>query len=318
MSRPVVSIAIPTFERPAYLRTALASVVAQTYDNLEIVILDNASSYDPAVELSEFLADRRVTFYRNDCNIGQTPNFIGSVMKTTGKYVAILGDDDIWTPDFIERLVTPMIANPEIIVSFCDHEIISGDGAVDVAKTEEYTSFFARNVLSEGVHRPFEDIALIYRSICVISGSVIRKDAIDWAAVPLTLPSFSDIYIAYLLAVTGKACYFTPKRMMKYRHHAGTMTSSDHSARRAADRWTLEFWATFMRDARLKERAYYKMMCARKVAHIMIGRLRKGNVDGLWGDLAKFTGMGIIDPRVPFYHLMYQYQFRRKGIRRTP
>ena len=95
----------------------------------------------------------------------------------TGEYVAILGDDDVWRPDFIATLLAPMLARPEIIVSFCDHDIINSAGKLDIETTERVTHHFGRHLLRDGVYRAFDDIALVYRSICVVSGAIIRKDA---------------------------------------------------------------------------------------------------------------------------------------------
>jgi glycosyltransferase involved in cell wall biosynthesis len=311
---PLVSVVIPTYDRPAYLRLAVASVLQQTYPHLEIIVQDNASQQDPAVILAEF-DHPRLRLARNARTIGQTANFLAGITQATGKYIALLGDDDVWQPDFIATLVAPMEADPEIVVAFCDHDIIDCDGRLDTAETEEVTRRFGRHVIGEGAHRPFDDIALLYRAICVVSGALIRVDGIDWSRVPPELPSCSDIFISYLLAVSRGRCWYTSRRLMQYRYHP-TQVMRQHGARHTYAPWTLELWLTFLRDVQLEHRGYYRMVCTRWAIIIVLDRLVRRDWKGAFGKVGKFFAMGIFDPRVVIYHLFYTARFRALGIKR--
>src|SRR5260370_6779079 len=107
----LVSVVIPTFDRPGYLRIALASAVAQSYRNLEIIICDNASPADPSGILAEF-GDPRIRLHRNASNLGPTPNTLLGVAMATGKYVATLGDYELWRPALIPALIPPLAPDP--------------------------------------------------------------------------------------------------------------------------------------------------------------------------------------------------------------
>jgi len=311
---PLVSVVIPTYDRPAYLRLALASALGQTYRRLEIVVHDNASREDPSALVAE-LADPRIRLYRNPRIIGQTPNILAGVAKATGKYIAILGDDDLWRPDFIATLLAPMEADPEIVVAFCDHDIIDADGRLDAVKTEKVTRRFGRHAIAAGAHRPFDDIALLYRAICVVSGALIRADGIDWSRVPAELPSTSDIYIAYLLAASNGRCWYTPERLMQYRYHP-MQAMQQHGARRSYAPWTLDLWLTFLRDTRLRHRGYYRMVCARWAAIVVLDRLIERDWKAAVASIGKFLAMGVFDPRALIYHLLYTARFQALGIKR--
>ena len=313
-SGPLVSVVIPTFDRPRYLRDAVRAALAQSYPNLEIIVQDNASAHDPAALLAEY-GDPRIRIYRNDRTVGQTANFLVGIARARGTYVAILGDDDLWLPDFVATLVAPMEADAGIAVAFCDHLIIDADGRVDPARTEQVTRRFARHRLRPGAHARFDDIALLYRSICIVSGAVIRRDAIDWSRVPEELPLSADLYIAYLLAAAGGRCWYTPERLMQYRYHPTQITLIDRS-RLAEARRGLNFWLTFLRDDRLGHHAYYKLMCAQKAALIVLDRIARRDWRGLPRDLAAFFRLGLLDPRVLFYHLFYFVRFQAMGMRR--
>jgi glycosyltransferase involved in cell wall biosynthesis len=310
----LVSVVIPTFDRPAYLRIALASAVAQSYRNLEIIICDNASREDPSGIVAEF-NDARIRLHRNTRNLGQTPNIVAGVAMATGKYVAILGDDDVWREDFIATLIAPLEANPEIIVSFCDHDIIDAEGKLNAAATEQVTRRFGRHLLRDGVYRSFDEIALVYRAICVVSASLIRREAIDWTRIPLDLPVSIDLYIAYLLATAGGSCAYTSSRLMQYRYHSLLRPNSFTNVQRSwrADLWcTLDLWMTFLRDERVKNRSYVKMICTRKAVLILIERLRRRDWRSISADVAQFFRWGLLDPRAIYYHIYYFQRFQRE------
>jgi len=102
---PLVSIGIPTFNRPEGLRRTLEQICAQTYPRLEIIVSDNAST-DPMVEeIGRTFAeeDARVTYIRQQANIGAMPNFKHVLRCATGQYFMWAADDDEWSPAFVER-----------------------------------------------------------------------------------------------------------------------------------------------------------------------------------------------------------------------
>jgi glycosyltransferase involved in cell wall biosynthesis len=101
---PLVSVGIPTFDRPAGLRRTLALICGQTYSNLEILVSDNAS---PGSEtegvVREFSArDVRVKYFRQPTNIGAIANFRFVLAKASGDYFMWAADDDEWDAKFIE------------------------------------------------------------------------------------------------------------------------------------------------------------------------------------------------------------------------
>lgn len=301
---------MPTYNRRDYLRLAIASVLAQSHRHIEIIVQDNASPQDPSDMVAAF-ADPRLRLYRNPSTIGQTANFLAGIGHASGKYVAIMGDDDLWQPDFVATLVAPMEADGGIVVAFCDHGIIDAQGRTDAAQTERVTRRFGRHAIRDGVHEAFDDVALVYRAICIVSGAIIRAGAIDWSQVPTDLPASSDIYIAYLLAATGRRCWYTSRRLMQYRYHpAQAMRGA--GARSGYAAWTLEMWRTFLLDRRLRRRGYYRMVCARWALIIAADRLAKRD----WRTLAHWSFLRMLDPRVLVYHLFYLVRFQAMGMRR--
>jgi len=105
MARPLVTIAIPTYNRSGgYLREALASALAQRYEPLEIVVVDNAST-DATGAYVASVADERVRYVRNATNLGVVGNFNACLEHARGAYFLLLHDDDHIDADFVESCV---------------------------------------------------------------------------------------------------------------------------------------------------------------------------------------------------------------------
>ncbi len=100
---PLVTVGIPTYNRPDGLRRTLECIRGQTYPNLEILISDNCSTTPEtrAVALAHQQADPRVKYHRQDTNIGLEANFKYLLEQAKGEYYFWAADDDEWTPDFV-------------------------------------------------------------------------------------------------------------------------------------------------------------------------------------------------------------------------
>lgn len=95
---PLVSVVIPTHNRAPLLRRALQSVCAQTYANLEIIVVDDASTDDTRAVVACF-GDARIRYLRNEENKGGAGTRNVGVRAACGEYIAFLDDDDEWEPD---------------------------------------------------------------------------------------------------------------------------------------------------------------------------------------------------------------------------
>lgn len=310
---PLVSVLVPTFNRHDYLKVTIASALNQRFADFEIVVVDNASEVDPEDVIAGF-NDPRLRYYRNASNLGVTGNIIAASERARGKYVAILGDDDVWDPDFLAALVAPLEADDSLALAFCDHGIIDRDGRPDEATTEQVTRRWQRHKLHEGVYRPFDEIALVYRSICVFSAAVLRRADIDWSAIPRDLDFSVDVYIAYLAARTGRGCYYVPRRLSQYRYHP---TSLGNSLKRADQRFAnardaVFYWDRFLRDRTLsRNKAYFEMKRGFNALVMVLALLRGGRRRQALEQLWKAWTAGLIPPRILAYHLFYALRLHR-------
>lgn len=116
-SRPLVSICIPTYNRAAMVEAAIRSALAQTYEHVRVVVIDNHST-DGTVKLLEYFQSAhpdRFRFVVNDENIGLHGNFQRCVDLAEGPYFKILCSDDVAYPTLVEKQVNVLESHPSVV-----------------------------------------------------------------------------------------------------------------------------------------------------------------------------------------------------------
>ncbi len=147
---PLVTVGIPTYNRPDGLERTLKCILDQTYANLEIIVSDNCST-DAAVlpVLEKYAAqDKRVKFYLQEKNLTIVPNFQFLLDKASGDYFMWAADDDLWDDNFIEVCVNGMLANNDAVLCMTDLKIVGTDGEAKKSKLDRgfmQPNLFVRN-----------------------------------------------------------------------------------------------------------------------------------------------------------------------------
>ena len=100
----LVTVGIPTRNRRVYVMRAIASVLAQSYAQIEVVVSDNAST-DDTVACVRTIDDMRLRLVEHDENIGMVSNFNATLQAARGEFFVMLSDDDYLAPDAIEILI---------------------------------------------------------------------------------------------------------------------------------------------------------------------------------------------------------------------
>jgi glycosyltransferase involved in cell wall biosynthesis len=295
IKEPLVSVVIPTYNRPDYLQQAIASAVNQTYRNIEIIVSDNCSPENPQAIIDSF-HDSRIRFWRQSENIGMLPNQMHAFKMAQGKYLASLHDDDMWNEDFLAKLVPILEADPNLLLAFCDQYIIDGDGNIKEIGTEENTRGFKRDILAPGKHQSFAKIGLIDKSIATAASCLIRNGVIDWDSIPQEVGGMWDLYLTYLCCISGYAAYYYPERLTRYRAHeqTDTMLSGSRNAQAKIRKAQSEIFCykTFMEDSQMQEfHEYFKTKWLEAHTTLGIGLLRNKQITAarpyLWQALKK-------------------------------
>jgi glycosyltransferase involved in cell wall biosynthesis len=123
---PLVTIAIPTFNRALLLKGCILSALAQSYQNFEVIVLDNASTDETGEVLKQF-RDPRLRVVRQKLNVGLLKNWNSCLAEAKGDFFVLLPDDDQITSWMLERCITLVRNEPEIeiVIGLSDNAIAS-------------------------------------------------------------------------------------------------------------------------------------------------------------------------------------------------
>lgn len=114
---PLVSIGLPLYNEEQHLRAALDSLLAQDYENFELVISDNASTDSTPQICAEYAGrDARVRYHRNDTNVGGVDNFNRVLELARGDYFMWASGHDVRHPSYLSRCLAVMEPEPSVIL----------------------------------------------------------------------------------------------------------------------------------------------------------------------------------------------------------
>jgi len=218
MRRPVVDVGIPTRERPHLVLQAIDSVLAQTLSDWRLLVSENGPGGDETERaVAPYLADPRISYAATGADVGGAENWTRVIQHGDAPYVALLHDDDLWDPTFLERRVSFMEAHPDCGFVFSGNKEIDANGVVIRA-----TEF----VLSEGVHQPESIFPLLYEHNVMGQPSIlVRRTAYDAVG-----PYFDSNFFPYwdyemcLRLAARFPCGYLAVRDCSYRMHDVRMT----------------------------------------------------------------------------------------------
>jgi glycosyltransferase involved in cell wall biosynthesis len=245
---PLVSVAMPTFNRPEYLRRALEGVVTQSHSNLEILVGDNGNS-SITREIVESFNDPRITYIGREQNLGMALNVLSLFRQGRGDYFCVLADDDFWGEDFIAKLVGALEQHPKAGMAFSDYFVVDGQSEVQMKATEETTREWGRDQLEPGLHVPAFDVGLVKRNISLVA-SVFRRKSVNLENFLLETANTYDLWLFYLALEHGGGAYFEKDRLMYCRVHTGQDSMNSHVA---LDLNASLCYDRFLEDPRLKD-----------------------------------------------------------------
>ncbi|HEV3223189.1 MAG TPA: glycosyltransferase [Puia sp.] len=126
MDSPLVSVAMPVYNAEKYIMQAIDSVLGQSYPHFELVIVNDGST-DRSKEIIHSYSDKRIRFYDNEVNLGITKTRNKCIQYATGKYIAVLDNDDIALPFRLEKQVEFLESDFDYALCGSFYEVIDGD-----------------------------------------------------------------------------------------------------------------------------------------------------------------------------------------------
>lgn len=219
---PLVSIMIPTYNRPQFFELALQSALRQKYENLEIIVCDNSTDDRTEALIEKYLGDSRLRYHRNKTAKTKEENFAPFEHLAKGEYLQWLMDDDILLDGKIEKMMQAFRENPTARLVTSRRAVIDGEGrlqpnpyAVGVPENEEDYSLFE----GEAVGR---ETLLGWKNFLGEPSAVLFRRA-DlkhhyWRAESRGYKTISDVAM-WLELLEGGDCIFFQKPLSCYRRH---------------------------------------------------------------------------------------------------
>jgi len=214
--QPLVTIAIPTYNRANYLQEAIQSALSQTYTHLEIIVSDNASDDNTQEVVSKF-CDPRISYIRQDTNVGMHANWQFCLEKAAGEFFLLLSDDDTLMPEAIAWLVEQFHV-PNVAMAYCRVAMVDESGrAISLSQlspeTEIGESFILHRLNVGRQGRTAAPSATLFRV----------DDARSYGGYP-AVGLTCDMALSLCLA-TGGEVRFSQRPMVQYRIHSGSVST---------------------------------------------------------------------------------------------
>ena len=222
---PRVTIGVPAYNAARFLAVALDSLVSQTYADLEIIVVDNASTDATGDIVRDFAArDPRIRYVRNPQNIGAGRNFIRCVELTRTELFRWQSADDYSAPTFVERCVAVLDAHPDVAQAY-PRAVLVDENGVELERYDEKISTLADSPRERYLH-VMRSIALVNALYGVMRTDLLRRTAIHGAYLG------ADVVVQEEIALYGKI-WEIPEYLYFRRMHAAA-----HSAMSVAEKNT--------------------------------------------------------------------------------
>jgi glycosyltransferase involved in cell wall biosynthesis len=219
VSSPLVSVVLPTYDRPDRLRRAVESVAAQTYDDVQLIVVDDHSPTPSRQALADLSLDGlAVEHVRHEENRGANAARNTGIRAADGEFLAFLDDDDEWKPEKLERQVERFRSADE-------------DVGLVYTGTEYRYDGYRRTVVHTTSGEVTRDI-LTGASFAQFSAILVRADVVDEAGLPdERFPSWQDREWYLRLSLH---CEFEPvPEALTVRHRTGDdEISADYESKR--------------------------------------------------------------------------------------
>jgi Glycosyl transferase family 2 len=209
---PLVSIALCTYNGARFLSQQLDSLIAQTYPNIEIVVVDDCSTDDTLAVLDRHARlDPRIRITVNERNVGFARNFEHALHQCRGVYIAPCDQDDVWLPDKISTLVAAIGSGS---LAYCDSTLINERGEPTGYRMSEIVPMLTTD----------DPVAFAFGN-CVSGHAMLFRRELLERALPAPQGFFYDWWIAAVAASVG-GVVSCGRSLVLYRQHGGNVTDA--------------------------------------------------------------------------------------------
>lgn len=218
------SILLPTRNGGEYLENCINAVLNQNYDNLELIVSDNANTDETQEILERYSADDRVVSLRLEETVSVTENWNNALKAVSGDYIAMLGDDDLLLPYYIEKInsIIEEQGKPDCI-TYNAFGYISPGAIANNSESYYSKSFFSysdlfnnpRFLSREERLQIVKDMYQFKVNLPLnMQTTIMSAKAIEKIEEGIFQAPFPDHYALNSLLINSSSWYFTPEKML--------------------------------------------------------------------------------------------------------
>jgi glycosyltransferase involved in cell wall biosynthesis len=211
---PNVSVIIPTYQRGHIVGQAINSVLAQTYSDYEIIVINDGSQDNTSQVLAQFSEHNIITIHQANQGLSAARN--AGIRSARGKYIAFLDDDDLWEPQKLEKQIPVLEANPHLGLIYSDSLFFS----------DKYGLFSG----SYNTAFPTPNLQVLWTlfryNYIPVPTVVVRRDCLDKVGLfDETLKSCED-YDLWLRLIEKFPIYFLNQPLARYRQSPNNLSGN--------------------------------------------------------------------------------------------
>jgi glycosyltransferase involved in cell wall biosynthesis len=220
--QPTVSIIMPCYNCAAYLSTSIGSVLAQTYNDWELIVVDDGSTDTIAAQVAA-IDDPRIRLIRQ-ANAGVSAARNRALHAASSALIGFLDADDTWAPTFLEQMLTALDAHPTAVLAYCGWQNIGLPGRRGAPFVPpDYETPHKLETLLGGCRWP-------------IHATLTRRTAITAAGGFNPRYSHAEDFALWLQIATQAPIVRVAEVLAYYHFHGGAQASANH-ARAALQLW---------------------------------------------------------------------------------
>lgn len=215
-----VSVCIPTYQHATFLPAAIESVLRQTFEDFELIVVDNASTDNtPEVVAAYVNSDPRVRYFGNASNLGMVGNWNKCLEYAAGDYVKILCSDDVLAPECLQVAVEALDRLPNVGLVTCGRQVVDENlGFLHVLQFSEKGGVWSG---TEAIRRSLEKLNPIGEPTAVVFRRQLATRGFNPAVNQL-----ADIEM-WLHILQQADLYFDPRPLCQFRQHPNQCTQEN-------------------------------------------------------------------------------------------
>ena len=228
VARPTFSITILNYNYGRYLPICLDSILNQTFEDFEILLINDSSTDDSLEVIAPYLRDPRITLIDHTTNKGYVASLVEGCEKSRGEFISVISADDwVLDPTAFAQAYHALLSDPSIVMCYSAWHEMDDIGTIRHTRRSK-----DRDYVADGVE---EFRRLILSSPVLHSGTLIRRSAYQQVGGYDTRCRYSvDTNLWLALCAVGKVAYInTP--LYAYRAHATNMSNTAGSFWRATE-----------------------------------------------------------------------------------